>query len=98
MFFALLGSILVVFTVSGNESDVTAVVYSACAGIGNETISFNFKGQQLSLSGYLKVDGQNYYGTQCGPQVINTLQFNKDDQNDHCLISDLSSWTPYQNR
>jgi hypothetical protein len=64
----ILGSILVTFVVEGPTSSVEETVESLCGSIQNET-SFTFNGQSLTLSPYMAVNNEQYYGVKCGEQV-----------------------------
>ncbi|XP_061164553.1 fibrocystin-L-like [Saccostrea echinata] len=59
------GSIMVTFNLGGNEVNVTSTISDLCIAIQNGT-DFIFVGQSLTLSGYMTVDGNKYYGVSCG--------------------------------
>ncbi|XP_062600839.1 fibrocystin-L-like [Saccostrea cucullata] len=59
------GSIMVTFNLGGNEVNVTSTISDLCIAIQNGT-DFVFVGQSLTLSGYMTVDGNKYYGVSCG--------------------------------
>lgn len=59
------GSIMVTFDMGGDEGNITSTISNLCMAIQNGT-HFTFIGQDLTLSGYMTVDGNKYYGVSCG--------------------------------
>ncbi|XP_053372863.1 fibrocystin-L-like [Mercenaria mercenaria] len=59
------GSIVVTFVISGTYTDVNSTAYSLCDSIYNQT-SYSYNGYSLTLSPYLTINNQTYYGVTCG--------------------------------
>ena len=63
-----LGSIVVTFVIAGDTSDINATAYSLCDSVLNGT-SYSYNGYTLTLSPYMTVDNEAYYGVTCGATV-----------------------------
>ncbi|XP_060573258.1 fibrocystin-L-like isoform X2 [Ruditapes philippinarum] len=59
------GSIVVTFVISGTLSSVNSTAYSLCDSIYNKT-AYSYNGYSLTLSPYLTINNQTYYGVTCG--------------------------------
>ena len=69
------GSILVTFVIEGTTSDVNTTAYAVCDSISNST-SYSFNGYDLTLSSFMTVNNQTYYGVTCGEIVsFNVTEF-----------------------
>ena len=66
------GSITVTFVIDGNFTDVNATAYSVCESISNTT-SYTFSGYTLSLSEYMTINNQTFYGVSCGVTVSSVV-------------------------
>ena len=63
------GSILITFTVEGASLNVTTLSEDLCTSI-KEGQSYTIGSTTYTLDPYMTVDGQDYYGTNCGAGVI----------------------------
>ena len=59
---------MVTLVVQGTTSGVNSTVYAICDNISNGT-SFTFSGTTVSMSSYMTVNGQTFYGVSCGSTV-----------------------------
>ncbi|KAK3107766.1 hypothetical protein FSP39_021797 [Pinctada imbricata] len=59
------GSIIVTFQVGGSTVNINATSYALCDSIQN-SVTFNFNGNSLTLANYMVVGGTTYYGVLCG--------------------------------
>ena len=59
------------FVIDGTLADVNATAYSMCDSISNST-SYSFDGYDLTLSSYMTVNNQSYYGVTCG-EIVSML-------------------------
>ena len=66
------GSITVTFVIDGNFTDVNATAYSVCESISNST-SYTFNGYTLSLSEYMTINNQTFFGVSCGVTVSSVV-------------------------
>ena len=60
------GSTLITLTVEGSTVGVTNSINGLCDQVENSK-TFVFDGVNVSPEPYLTVDGNSYYGVQCGP-------------------------------
>ena len=56
------------FVIDGSVADVNATAYSVCDSISNSTV-YSYDGYDLTLSSYMTVNNQTYYGVTCGEIV-----------------------------
>ena len=63
------GSILITFTVEGGSINVTTLSEDLCTSI-KEGQSYTIGSTTYTLDPYMTVDGQDYYGNNCGAGVI----------------------------
>ena len=59
---------MVTFVIDGSTTDVNATAYAMCDSISNAT-SYSFDGYDLSLSSFMTVNNQTFYGVTCGEIV-----------------------------
>ena len=62
------------FVIDGTLADVNATAYSLCDSISNST-SYSFDGYDLTLSSYMTVNNQSYYGVTCG-EIVSMIGHN----------------------
>ena len=61
---------MVTFVIDGSTTDVNATAYSMCDSISNST-SYSFDGYDLTLSSFMTVNNQTFYGVTCG-EIVST--------------------------
>ena len=62
------GSLVVSMVVQGSTSGVNSTMFAICDDISNGT-SFTFSGTTVSMSTYMTVNGQTFYGVSCAASV-----------------------------
>ena len=60
--------------IDGSVADVNATAYSMCDSISNSTV-YSFDGYDLTLTSYMTIDNQTFYGVTCGEIVSDWLLF-----------------------
>ena len=61
---------MVTFVIDGSTADVNATAYSMCDSISNST-RYSFDGYDLTLSSFMTVNNQTFYGVTCG-EIVST--------------------------